>query len=42
MPPEGHERYAAMADAVGGLFAKHAQNGRIEILYDTKLYYALT
>ena len=42
MPPEGHERYAAMADALGSLFAKHAQNGRIEILYDTKLYYALT
>lgn len=42
MPPEGHVRYAAMADALSSLFAKHAQNGRIEILYDTKLYYALT
>jgi SAM-dependent methyltransferase len=42
MPPEGHERFASMAGALKALFAKHEQNGRIEILYDTKVYYALT
>jgi SAM-dependent methyltransferase len=42
MPPEGHESFAPMAEALATLFAKHKQNGRIEILYDTKLYYALT
>jgi SAM-dependent methyltransferase len=42
MPPEGHERYAPLAEALRTLFAKHERNGRIEILYDTKVYYALT
>jgi SAM-dependent methyltransferase len=42
MPPEGHESFGPMAEALGTLFAKHEQNGRIEILYDTKVYYALT
>jgi SAM-dependent methyltransferase len=42
MPPEGHESFGSMADSLKTLFAKHAQNDRIEILYDTKVYYALT
>ena len=42
MPPQGHERFAPMAEALRSLFAKHERNGRIEILYDTKVYYALT
>jgi SAM-dependent methyltransferase len=42
MPPEGHESFPAMADALRSLFAKHERNGKISVLYDTKVYYALT
>jgi SAM-dependent methyltransferase len=42
MPPEGHESFPAMADDLRTLFAKHQRGGRIEILYDTKIYYAPT
>lgn len=38
MPPEGHDKYGIMAEELRGLFAKHAKNDRIEILYDTMLY----
>ncbi len=40
MPPEGHEKYADMAQELQVLFAKHARNDRIEILYDTMLYHS--
>ena len=42
MPAEDHERFSSMAAALRTLFAKHERNGRISVLYDTKVYYSLT
>lgn len=39
MPPEGHEKYDSMAAELRILFAKHAENDRIKILYDTNVYH---
>lgn len=39
MPPEGHENFDRMADELHSLFAKHAENDRIAILYDTNIYH---
>lgn len=38
MPAEEDGRFPAMRDALKGLFAKHERNGRIQILYDTRVY----
>ena len=40
MPSEDDERHPAMAKELRALFAKHEQNGRIQILYDTRVYLA--
>lgn len=40
MPPEGHEKYDQMATELRSLFAKHAENDRIKIFYDTNVYYS--
>jgi SAM-dependent methyltransferase len=40
MPTEGHATYDAMIDELRILFAKHNENGRIQVLYDTNVYYA--
>jgi SAM-dependent methyltransferase len=38
MPSESHANYNTMADQLKAIFAKHERNGRIQILYDTKVY----
>jgi ubiquinone/menaquinone biosynthesis C-methylase UbiE len=38
MPPEGQENYDTVAKELRSLFAKHERDGRIQILYDTKVY----
>ena len=40
MPPEGHENYDQMAADLRSLFAKHAENDRIKIFYDTNVYHS--
>lgn len=40
MPSEGDERFAEMEEDLRGLFAKHAESGRITVFYDTKVFYA--
>jgi len=39
MPSAGEERFPEMEDELRGLFAKHAESGRITVFYDTKLFY---
>jgi SAM-dependent methyltransferase len=39
MPAEGDERYDAMIEALRELFTKHQEQGRITILYDTRVNY---
>lgn len=39
MPSEEDEAYAPMAAGLHDLFAKHQENGKIEILYDTNIHY---
>jgi SAM-dependent methyltransferase len=39
MPSEGDERFAAMEEDLSGLFAKHAESGRITVFYDTNVFY---
>jgi SAM-dependent methyltransferase len=39
MPAAGDERYEAMLEALKALFTKHQEQGRITILYDTKVNY---
>ncbi len=38
MPAEDDARFPAVKKALTALFAKHERNGRIQILYDTKVY----
>ena len=38
-PTAEHPRYAPMIEELKRLFTKHEKNGKIEILYDTKIYY---
>ncbi len=38
MPTEADEQYRAMIDELHRLFAKHSENGRIEVFYDTNVY----
>ena len=39
MPSPGDERFAEMEEELSGLFAKHAESGRITVFYDTKVFY---
>lgn len=38
MPADGDERYTAMIEELHKLFAKHAENGKIKVFYDTNVY----
>jgi len=38
MPAEGDESYESMIDELQALFAKHAEDGKITILYDTNVF----
>ena len=38
MPAEGDESYESMIDDLKALFAKHAEDGKIAILYDTNVF----
>ena len=40
MPNETDPKFDVLIDELRSLFAKHAENGRIEILYDTNLYHS--
>ena len=40
MPAESDVRYAGMINELQTLFAKHAENGRIEIFYNTIVYWS--
>lgn len=40
MPTEGSPRYAEMIKKLESLFAHYAENGRIDILYNTNIFYA--
>ena len=40
MPAEGHENFEIMINELQALFAKHAEGGKITILYDTNVFYA--
>jgi SAM-dependent methyltransferase len=39
MPSEGDERFPEMEDELRGLFAKHAESGKITVFYDTNVFY---
>jgi len=39
MPTEDDARFPALKKELGGLFAKHAENDRIDVFYDTNIYY---
>ena len=39
MPAEGDPRFAEMVDELWTLFAKHSENGKIEVLYDTNVFF---
>ncbi len=41
MPSEDHPTYDEMIAELQAIFAKHAQNGKIRVLYDTNLYFSL-
>jgi ubiquinone/menaquinone biosynthesis C-methylase UbiE len=40
MPSETDDRFAPMNREIERIFAKHAENGRIQILYSTNVFYA--
>ncbi len=40
MPNEGDAVFPTMIEDLSSLFAKHAENGRIRVLYDTKVYFS--
>ena len=40
MPSEDHPIYAEMIAELQALFAKHAENGKIKVLYDTNVYFS--
>lgn len=40
MPSAADEKYPAMAEELKALFTKHEEQGRITILYDTRVYYS--
>jgi SAM-dependent methyltransferase len=39
IPAAGEKGHALMIDELQALFAKHAESGKIKVLYDTKVYY---
>ncbi|MCY7375875.1 MAG: class I SAM-dependent methyltransferase [Pyrinomonadaceae bacterium] len=39
VPSPENPRFPAMLKNLASLFAEHAENGRIDILYDTKIFY---
>jgi hypothetical protein len=39
MPNEADAVFPEMIETLGNLFAKHAENGRIKVFYDTNVYY---
>ena len=39
MPSEGDDRFAEMEEDLRGLFAKHAESGRITVFYDNNVFY---
>ncbi|MEO8649289.1 MAG: class I SAM-dependent methyltransferase [Acidobacteriota bacterium] len=39
MPAEGEPRYAEMIDELRSLFAKHAESGKIKLLYNTNIFF---
>jgi len=41
MPGETDDAAGQLTDELYELFAKHARNGKIEIIYDTRVYYSL-
>ncbi len=40
MPNESDEVFPSMAEELRSLFAKHAESGKIKVLYDTKVYFS--
>lgn len=42
MPNEDHPIYDEMIAELQAVFAKHAENGKIKVLYDTNVYYSCT
>ncbi len=40
MPDPDHASYQEMVESLAALFAKHNQNGRIEVFYDTNIYFS--
>src|SRR5262249_39442513 len=40
MPAETDSRYEQMVDELQTLFAKHNENDRIEVFYDTKVFFS--
>jgi hypothetical protein len=39
MPSETDEAYEPMVKELESLFAKHAENGKIKVFYDTNIFY---
>jgi hypothetical protein len=39
IPTAENPRFAEMLENLESLFAQHHENGKIEILYDTKVFY---
>ena len=39
MPDESHPQFNTVMEELRLLFAKHSENGKIEVFYDTKLYH---
>ena len=39
MPAEDHPTFPALEKELTGLFAKHSENDRIKVFYDTNIYY---
>lgn len=40
VPAEGHPRHAEFAQVLRALYDRHNRDGRVEFLYDTRVYYA--
>ena len=40
MPSEADAIFEEMIDELRTIFAKHAENGRIKVFYDTNLYFS--
>ena len=42
MPSETDEQAEQLTGELRELFAKHSENGKINIIYDTRVYYTLS